>query len=116
MGLRDSKVAQIGARIRELLPHGLLRGILPTLRLGDVYLGVHDVPTQGAQRLVLQVLAEGFDGQIRSSQSGRGIQDSILPATSLNCTSIYCGGFEATGSCQKMRRYFPTRPVDCRYS
>ena len=62
MGPRDSKVAQIGARIRELLPHGLLRGILPALRPGDVYLGVHDVPTQGAQRLVLQVLAEGFDG------------------------------------------------------
>ncbi|WP_177221706.1 hypothetical protein [Corynebacterium sp. NML140438] len=55
-------MAQIGARIRELLPHGLLRGILPALRPGDVYLGVHDVPTQGAQRLVLQVLAEGFDG------------------------------------------------------
>ena len=62
MGRRDSKVAQTAARIRELLPHGLLRGILPTLRPGDVYLGVHDVPTQGALRLVLQVLAEGFDG------------------------------------------------------
>lgn len=62
MGPRDSKVAETAVRIRQLLPHGLLRGILPTLRPGDVYLGVHDVPTQGAQRPVLQVLAEGFDG------------------------------------------------------
>ena len=58
---RDSHVAENVARLRELLPHGLLRGILPTLRPGDVSLGVHDVPTRGAQRVVLQALAEDFD-------------------------------------------------------
>ena len=58
---RDSHVAETVARFRELLPHGLLSGILPTLRPGDVSLGVHDVPTRGAQRVVLQALAEDFD-------------------------------------------------------
>ncbi|MCO6393687.1 MULTISPECIES: MerR family transcriptional regulator [Corynebacterium] len=59
---RDSNVAETAARFRELLPHGLLRGVLSTLQPGDVPLGVHDVPTRGAQRVVLQALAEGFDG------------------------------------------------------
>lgn len=59
---RDSQVARTAARFRELLPHGLLREVLPTLQSGDVSLGVHDVPTRGAQRVVLQALAEGSDG------------------------------------------------------
>lgn len=58
---RDSQVAETATRFRELLPHGLLRGVLPTLRPGDVSLGVHDVPAKGAQRVVLQTLAEDFD-------------------------------------------------------
>ena len=58
---RDSQVAETATRFRELLSHGLLRGVLPTLRPGDVSLGVHDVPAKGAQRVVLQTLAEDFD-------------------------------------------------------
>ena len=59
---QDSDVAQLASRLRGLIPHGLLRGIVPTLRPGNVSLGVHDVPTEGAQRVVLQALAEDLDG------------------------------------------------------
>ena len=34
----------------------------------------------------------------------------------LNCTAIYCDGFAATGSCQRMRLHSPTRQGDCRCS
>lgn len=61
MRAKDREVAQTASRFRELLPHGLLNGILPTLRPGDVSLGVHDIPAKGAQRVVLQTLAEDFD-------------------------------------------------------
>lgn len=62
MGPKDSDATDIASRFRDLVSHGLLRGIVPTLQPGNVPLGVHDVPAKGAQQVVLQALAEDRDG------------------------------------------------------
>lgn len=58
---RNNAVRSITGKLRALLPKGLLREILPTLRHGSVSLSVGDVPTRGAQLVVLKALAEHFD-------------------------------------------------------
>lgn len=53
----DPSVEVIVDRLRPLAQAGLMRDIFPTLSPGDVPLASSDVPTKGAQGLVLQVLA-----------------------------------------------------------
>lgn len=61
-GLRagDEEVAEDVAKLRDLLPASLMRGIAPTLRAGDVPLAATDLELRGAQRAALAALAEDF--------------------------------------------------------
>lgn len=61
MRVSDWDFGSIATRIQELVPRGLLRGIAPTLQPGKIPLNLHDVPTEGAQRALLQTLTERFD-------------------------------------------------------
>lgn len=56
MHSRDVDVPQISATLSALFARGIMRDVLPTLRQGSVPLQVKDLPTRGAQRVVLEEL------------------------------------------------------------
>lgn len=59
---RDPGVARIIKKLRCVGEHGLMRGIYPTLRPGKAPLSVAEVPTTGAQGVVLEALVGGTRG------------------------------------------------------
>ena len=60
MHSRDVDVPQISATLAALFARGIMRDVLPTLRQGSVPLQVKDLPTRGAQRVVLEELTRGI--------------------------------------------------------
>ncbi|GEM_PF-2281814 len=60
MHSRDVDVPQISATLSALFARGIMRDVLPTLRQGSVPLQVKDLPTRGAQRVVLEELTRGI--------------------------------------------------------
>lgn len=57
---RDVNVQQISASFLGLLARGIMRDVFTTLRQGSVPMQVKDLPTRGAQRVVLEELARGI--------------------------------------------------------
>ncbi|OHO66075.1 MerR family transcriptional regulator [Corynebacterium sp. HMSC036D02] len=59
---QDRGVSRIVDNLQSILPRGLMRGIYPTLRPGNVPLTVADTPTKGAQSVALEALVGGLRG------------------------------------------------------